>query len=241
MQMLMPGELSNVKYYARGPWANYIDRHTGSFLGEYTTTVADMNEYYLRPQTMGNRQDLRSLEMTNPETGNGIRVDAEGEVAFSTLYWSDVQLKAKSHNWELSVPQRPADRTIYAHFDYRQLGLGNGSCGPGTTDAYKLPSSGTYSYKLRFSPVSAVPSSIAGVNTTDNLRIRTTAAAVTVEGPLEAGTSLVVYDLGGSALLRHAVSGNAQSATLPIADLPHGAYLLQVATPNGQRTHKFVK
>lgn len=190
---------------------------------------------------MGNRQDLRSLEMTNPETGNGIRVDAEGEVAFSTLYWSDVQLKAKSHNWELSIPQRPADRTIYAHFDYRQLGLGNGSCGPGTTDAYKLPSSGTYSYKLRFSPVSAVPSSIAGVNTTDNLRIRTTAAAVTVEGPLEAGTSLVVYDLGGSALLRHAVSGNAQSVTLPIADLPHGAYLLQVATPNGQRTHKFVK
>lgn len=241
MQMLMPGELSNVKYYARGPWANYIDRHTGSFLGEYTTTVADMNEYYLRPQTMGNRQDLRSLEMTNPETGNGIRVDAEGEVAFSTLYWSDVQLKAKSHNWELSVPQRPADRTIYAHFDYRQLGLGNGSCGPGTTDAYKLPSSGTYSYKLRFSPVSAVPSSIAGVNTTDNLRIRTTATAVTVEGPLEAGTSLVVYDLGGSALLRHAVSGNAQSVTLQIADLPHGAYLLQVATPNGQRTHKFVK
>lgn len=96
MQMLMPGELSNVKYYARGPWANYIDRHTGSFLGEYTTTVADMNEYYLRPQTMGNRQDLRSLEMTNPETGNGIRVDAEGEVAFSTLYWSDVQLKPKA-------------------------------------------------------------------------------------------------------------------------------------------------
>ena len=79
------------------------------------------------------------------------------------------------------------------------------------------------------------------MNTTDNLRIRTTAATVTVEGPLEAGTSLVVYDLGGSALLRHAVSGNAQSVTLPIADLPHGAYLLQVATPNGQRTHKFVK
>ena len=33
------GRVLQRKYYARGPWANYIDRHTGSFLGRIPTTV----------------------------------------------------------------------------------------------------------------------------------------------------------------------------------------------------------
>jgi beta-galactosidase len=37
------------------------------------------------------------------------------------------------------------------NFDYAQLGIGNGSCGAGVLDKYKLPASGTYGYKLRFS------------------------------------------------------------------------------------------
>ena len=241
MQMQMAGDLSNVKYYARGPWANYIDRCTGSFFGEYTSTVWDMNEYYLRPQTMGNRQDLRYVEFSNPETGKGVRVDTEGEVAFSSLYWSDEQLKAKMHNWELTVPETTADRTIYAHFDYRQKGIGNGSCGPGTISEYELPSSGTYSYKLRFSPIDPSSTGIRPVDAASELRVRTNASTATVEGNVEAGTVLSVIDLGGSVVASTTVQAQTNAASVSIEALPHGSYLLRIATPNGQRTHKFVK
>ena len=241
MQMQMAGDLSNVKYYARGPWANYIDRCTGSFFGEYTSTVWDMNEYYLRPQTMGNRQDLRYVEFTNPETGKGVRVDTEGEVAFSSLYWSDEQLKAKMHNWELTVPETTADRTIYTHFDYRQKGIGNGSCGPGTISEYELPSSGTYSYKLRFSPIDPSSTGIRPVDSASELRVRTNASTATVEGNVEAGTVLSVIDLGGSVVASTTVQAQTNAASVSIEAQPHGSYLLRIATPNGQRTHKFVK
>ena len=241
MQMMLPGELSNVKYYARGPWANYIDRCTGSPLGEYTSTVWDMNEYYLRPQTMGNRQDLRYVEFTNPETGDGLRVSTEGEVAFSALYWSDEQLKEKTHNWELDLPEKDADRTIYAHFDYRQKGLGNGSCGPGTISAYELPSSGKYSYKLRFTPISGKETGIGNTAATEGLRITTTDSEVKAEGRIEAGTTLSVLDLGGTTLATSRTATDGHTATVNITALPHGSYLLRIATPSGLRTHKFVK
>lgn len=89
MGIEFPGEYSYVSYYARGPWANYIDRQTGSYLGRYTTTVDDMREHWVRPQSMGNRQDLRDLTLLNPDTRKGFRIQTEGQVAFSTLYYSD--------------------------------------------------------------------------------------------------------------------------------------------------------
>ncbi|MBQ5626918.1 MAG: DUF4981 domain-containing protein, partial [Bacteroidaceae bacterium] len=46
LDMLFPAGYENVEYYAKGPWENYIDRQTGSFLGRYTTTVDDMFEMY---------------------------------------------------------------------------------------------------------------------------------------------------------------------------------------------------
>ena len=241
MSMQLPGTLSNVKYYARGPWANYIDRKTGSFLGSYTSTIWDMNEPYLRPQTMGNRQDLRYLEITDPTDGKGFSMSTEGEVAFSTLYWSDSQLKAKRHNWEMTLDENPADRTVYAHFDYRQLGLGNGSCGPGTISDYILPSSGTYSYKLRFAPVTDKQPTGIRQASASSLSISTTDDAVVVSGQMEAGTTVTLYDLGGSTLGKQNTDAATTSMKVSTAGLPHGSYLLRIDSTSGIRTHKFVK
>ena len=152
MSMAFPASFENVEYYARGPWENYSDRKTGSFLGRYTTTVSEMFEHYPKPQSMGNREDMREILLTNAE-GLGVKIESEGEVAFSLLHYTDVELKNASHTWELSE-----GGNVYAHFDALQRGLGNGSCGQGTGTLaqYQLPSSGTYSYKLRFTPITEV-------------------------------------------------------------------------------------
>ena len=264
MQMVLPGRFSDVTYYARGPWANYIDRMTGSFLGEYTTTVWDMAEPYVRPQTMGNHQDLRTLTLTDPDTGEGIHVETEGEVAFSTLYWSDQQLKAESHDWEVELADDVADRAIYAHFDYRQKGLGNASCGPSTIDEYLLPSSGTYSYTLRFTAVTAdedegddgdsgedgdgeegedTDTAIArsASASAHALKIAHDAETLVVKGNIEAGTQFTLVNLGGVVISRTKSETSGTELSIPLGSLPRGSYLLLIEAPDDQRVHKFLK
>ncbi len=170
LTMAFPETFEKVEYYARGPWENYTDRKTGSFIGRYTTTVSDMFEAYPKPQSMGNREDMREIVLTDAEAGIGVKVESEGEVAFSLLHYTDVELKNATHPWELAE-----GGNVYAHFDALQRGIGNGSCGSGTgtLSEYQVPSSGTYSYKLRFTPLTdistspAVPGDVNGDTSVD--------------------------------------------------------------------------
>lgn len=240
IQIGFPGEFSNVSYYARGPLENYIDRQTASFLGRYTSTVADMAEYYLRPQTMGNRMDLRELTLSDNK-GNSIKVETEGQVAFSTLYWTDQQLKSKMHNWELTTAEDPADRTIYAHFDYTQRGIGSGSCGPQALNKYLCPTSGTYSYTLRFTTEDAISSSVKAVANADGLKVAHNENSVSVSGNIEAGTDVAVYNVGGVCIAKAHATNATSNVTLSIAGQPRGSYLVKIDTPTSHRVHKILK
>lgn len=145
ISLALTEELENVEYYARGPLANYVDRKTGSLLGVYRTTVSDMQEHHVKPQTMGNREDVRYVKFTD-SNNNGIIIRTEGRVNFSALHYTDADLmgNGQGHEWELN----PRKETIL-HLDYMQRGLGNASCGPNTLSQYYVPGSGTYSYTLR--------------------------------------------------------------------------------------------
>ncbi|MGL4292586.1 MAG: glycoside hydrolase family 2 TIM barrel-domain containing protein, partial [Bacteroidales bacterium] len=137
--------LEQIEYVAKGPFENYVDRQHASFVGRYVTTVNDMQEHYVKPQTMGNRQDLRMLELSS-DINPGIRISTEGDVAFSALHFkdSDLVMNEVGHEWELMSRSE-----VIAHFDYMQRGLGNASCGPETLPDYFIPASGSFSYKLR--------------------------------------------------------------------------------------------
>lgn len=242
--MRFPGELDAVEYYARGPWENYIDRKTGSLLGRYTTTVGDMFEPYLRPQSMGNREDLRDLKIFDPETGKGLHIETEGQVSFSLLNFDDTELKAKLHGWEMTLPTAMSSRRVYAHFDYMQKGLGNGSCGPGTITQYECPSSGTYSFVLRFTPikldvdgVATIPAELAAIS----VRYDRISGHLICEGKLDAGTTVSIYNVGGTRLASVRLSETTDRVQLPTTGLPHGSYVVTLHTGQGTRTHKFVK
>ena len=136
--------LDNVDYYAYGPWENYIDRKEGCMIGRYSTTVDDMVERYVKPQSMGNRESLRELKLTGKD-GCGICIETEGAVSFSVLRFTDADLLYAKHMWELQ--KRPY---IVLHLDAQVRGLGNGSCGPTTLNAYKIAPM-PFKYKLRLS------------------------------------------------------------------------------------------
>lgn len=243
LAMQFPGNFDKVEYYARGPWENYIDRKTGSMLGRYTTTVGDMFEPYLRPQSMGNREDLRELTLSDPTTGYGLKVETEGQVNFSVLNFDDVTLKSKMHGWELTLPNGYSKK-IYAHFDYMQKGLGNGSCGPGTISKYLCPTSGTYTFGLRFTPLASLTDGIMPApSATADMIIRhdRTTETLVCEGNLKAGTEFSIYDMGGARLAFSRIDAPAGNTALSTRNCPKGSYIVVVKTERGSRTHKFVK
>lgn len=151
-----------VEYYARGPWSNYCDRQTGSYLGSYASRLDDMIDENIHPQTYGDHQDLRSLTMTNPSTGQSLRIDTEGMVSFSLSHYDE-----REYNHQLSYTRKHwTDLThydrVFAHFDYWQRGIGNNSCGGDSClPHYETPYPGnfqgadTLTYTLRFTPVTA--------------------------------------------------------------------------------------
>lgn len=234
IDMLFPAGYENVEYYAKGPWENYIDRQTGSFLGRYTTTVDDMFEMYPHPQSHGNRIALRELSLMNPENGNTIVVETEGEVSFSLSHYDQRQyLTPELHPWDLVKSEE-----VFATFDYMQRGLGNGSCGPGTEYQYFCPLSNV-SHKLR---VSTRISDFTGLkeNGVKACGVSYDEATQSVRcDNLNDGAVVEVINLGGVSLGKRTASNG--EAVISLAGSPKGAYLLIINDGKEVRNHRFLK
>jgi beta-galactosidase len=142
---IVPG-LRNVNYWAYGPDENYNDRKESTMVGRYQTTVDDMVVYYQKPQSMGNREGLRELTLTDAK-GKGVRIETQGEVSFSALPYNDMHLAKTNHMYELKK-----DPFITLHIDGKYRGVGNASCGPDTMEKYKIVED-SYNFKLRLSAV----------------------------------------------------------------------------------------
>ena len=149
----------NVEFYARGPRSNYSDRKTGSYLGRFTTTVDDMVDELIHPQTFGDHEDLRELILTNKTESVQLGVKVGGRASFSLSHYDETQwCKGTDNMWKQKLHWYDLTRNsqVYAHFDYMQRGLGNNSCGGDKTlSDYVCPSWGSYTYTLRFKPQSA--------------------------------------------------------------------------------------
>ena len=232
LSLVFPADFEQVEYYAYGPFENYVDRRGGSLLGRYYTTVSDMFEPYPKPQSMGNREGLRDLLLFNPDEGYGMKVQTRGNVAFSLLHHSDVELKRAGHTWELQKGD------VYAHFDCAQKGIGNGSCGNvATLDKYLIPQGGEYSCSLLFTPVTGIESGIGEV-ADKLLRFKVVDGKLVCEGSLEASTSLAVYNMGGVKVAQAAVAHPADALEISLQGLSHGSYIVVVKKASGTFVHK---
>jgi beta-galactosidase len=131
-RLTLDGGLDQVAWFGRGPWENYPDRKTGSMIGLYRKSVDEMFEPYVRPQEMGNREDVRCLALTNKQ-GSGVLVIPGKPFSFSALRYTAEDLDRADHLHELK-PRRD----VVLRLGVGQLGLGNASCGPGVLDQYKI-------------------------------------------------------------------------------------------------------
>lgn len=153
-----PG-FESVDYYAKGPWSNYKDRQTGSYLGRYTSTIRDMVDENTHPQTYGDHQDLRDMMLINKTNGLNLCIQTEGMVSFSLSHYNELDWNHKSHYTKLHWSDLKEHQQLFAHFDYWQRGIGNNSCfSDCCLPQYETPYPGNYqgeeklSYTLRFIP-----------------------------------------------------------------------------------------
>ncbi|MDU1893007.1 MAG: glycoside hydrolase family 2 TIM barrel-domain containing protein, partial [Dysgonomonas sp.] len=150
LQIVLPQSMENVKYYARGPHENYQDRKYSAFFGQYTTTVTGMEaERYVRSQSMGNREEVRFIEITD-QNNKGLKIQSKDRLGFSALHFTDQALWEAVHDFELDNIRKPE---IYLSLDCIQEGVGNASCGPLTLPQYMVQSGTSYSYSFRLQPV----------------------------------------------------------------------------------------
>ena len=135
LQMSLSKSLENVEWLGRGPMENYPDRLDAARIGRWQRSVTDMEEEYLRPQSMGERCDVRWLSLTDGH-GRGITIrNADGWLGFSAQHYADEDLWKVKFRHELSQVRRPE---VVLHLDAAMRGIGNGSCGPGPLEKYQL-------------------------------------------------------------------------------------------------------
>jgi beta-galactosidase len=153
MRMTLPEPYKNVAYYGRGPWENYSDRNTATFVGQYTTKADSMYMWnYIRPQESGYRTDVRWFELTNLQ-GEGLRIEGLQPVCFSAMNLMDEDLdpgltKKQQHPTDVKL------RGNYTlHIDYKQRGVGgDDSWGALPHSEYRLTNK-QYSYSYVISLV----------------------------------------------------------------------------------------
>ena len=133
----LDASLEEVEYYGRGPWENYRDRQTASFVGVYKNSVTGFEETYIRTQSMGNRGEIRWVELTNADH-NGLMLKACNNqfFNFSALHFTDAQLwNGLRHGHDLSKKRL---KQVVFSMDAIQRGIGNQSCGPGPLPIYEI-------------------------------------------------------------------------------------------------------
>jgi beta-galactosidase len=161
MQMQLPEEFVNLKWFGRGPHENYADRKTSAYVGVYESTVADQYVPYIRPQENGYKTDTRWLTLTD-DNGSGLLFVGDPLICFAALnnvhddfespgYLAEYRKDAKSANTH-TIDVKPRD-LVNLNIDLGQMGVGgDDSWGAMIHPQYRLLEK-KYEYSFRMRPV----------------------------------------------------------------------------------------
>jgi hypothetical protein len=114
----------NVEWFGSGPWENYSDRMSSTFLGKWSLSSDEFFFPYDVPQDCGNREGTYSVKLA---TGcDDVTFTATGEAfAFEVNPYAPETLVKFAHPAELPK----SDSTFFGIYA-KVRGLGGNSCGP---------------------------------------------------------------------------------------------------------------
>lgn len=135
---LSPG-FEHLAYYGRGPWENYSDRNTSSFVGLYEDEVSNQFTWsYIRPQESGYKTDVRWLKLRN-NSGTHLRIQGLQSLGFSALHIATEQLDPGTSKNQVHPTDLQPQKETFLHIDLKQRGVGgDNSWGALPHDPYRL-------------------------------------------------------------------------------------------------------
>ena len=117
----------NCSYYGYGPHESYADKHHASRIDYFECSVNEMHEDYIVPQENGSHWGVTELSV------GPFEARASKPFSFNASYYSAEELDRAKHNYELRK-----SGALEVHLDYKQSGVGSGSCGPELMPKYQL-------------------------------------------------------------------------------------------------------
>ena len=144
LQMTVPEKYNTFSWLGRGPHENHCDRKEGAPVGVYRNKVSEQYVPYIKPQENGNKTDVRWVSLTDAN-GTGLLVIGMPLMEVTAQYFTSKELENAKHTHELKWR-----RDITLNIDYKQSGVGGGSCGPDTLQKYTVtPEPIRFSVRLR--------------------------------------------------------------------------------------------
>ena len=129
LRLFLPKALENVCYYGIGPNESYRDKRRAGWHGQFSATLDELHEDYIRPQENGSHFDCDFVTLS----GGSRKLTAVSAIPFSfnASRYSQEELTAKAHNFELED-----SGSAVLCLDYALNGIGSNSCGPQVLPQY---------------------------------------------------------------------------------------------------------
>ncbi len=123
----LPLSMQDFSFFGQGPYGSYCDMCHHTTINMYKSNAQDEYEPYPVPQEHGNHTDVKYLKIGDME------FNAPQGADICVLPYSAEQLTKAMHTNELPIPA-----ATYMRFDYKNSGIGSGSCGPDLDPKYRL-------------------------------------------------------------------------------------------------------
>ena len=144
VRLFMPETFSKVSYYGYGPGESYCDKHLSAYLGQFSSSVEEQYEEYLKPQENGSHFGTRWVTVS--DTNMGLSARSSSPFSFSVSPFTQEELTEKTHSYQLET----SGYTVWC-LDYKQNGIGSNSCGPLTEKPYRFEEQ-EFTFSLELKP-----------------------------------------------------------------------------------------
>ncbi len=164
MRMQLPASVVNAEYYGRGPWGNYSDRKTSTFVDRYQSPISEMVTKYVTPQENDHHTDTKWLALTQ-KSGRGLLFVADDNFEFNASnYLLETISNGETLNNNAPVGTAPINKHINDYkpsqlvdlfIDHSMQGVGgNNSWGRLPMDDYLVkPANTPVTYSFTIIPI----------------------------------------------------------------------------------------
>ena len=127
-EIKVPYEKDSFRYFGMGSQECYCDMCHGARVDWFESKADSEYVPYIMPQEHGNHTKTKILEIKN-----GLTFEAETEFDMNVSHYT-VEMLDKAQHWD----ELQKDNATNIRIDYKNSGIGSGSCGPMLLEKYRL-------------------------------------------------------------------------------------------------------